>query len=695
MTSNSVILETMRFFIRNKYDFLPWKAAALASLAWAGAAAADMEQEDELALAYGDKAFVSIATGSRMPVARAPSVASVVTAEDIAAMGATTIDEALESIPGLHVTRASVRYAPTYIVRGIGGGGQVNSQVLLLQNGIPITTMFSGDKGIAWTGVPVENVSRIEVIRGPGSALYGADAYAGVINVITKTAAEMPGTEFGLRAGSFRTGDAWVLHGGSVGDVEVAAYLRAGSSDGSREVISARNSPAPGPISTDYDAIDGSLSLSYEKWRLRSTYKLRDKLGTGAGVSSALDPTSKGRAEQLTADLSWTDMQLAPDWGGGVMAAFLYNAQTYSDNLMLLPPLLPARPNGQIGGPNQWEQQLRLSAFATYEGFAGHSLRFGIGHDDLDMYKVRTIKNYHFVGTTVVYDVPPVATDYTATDPHIRPHRRQVSYVYAQDEWRVAPDWTLTAGLRHDSYSDFGGTTNPRLALAWEAAYDLTAKLLYGRAFRAPSFNELYGNNPVNRSDPNLRPETIETTEAALSWQPRKDLQFNFSLFHYDAKDLIRLANSTYTNIGTVRGNGMEAEATWDASASLRLTGNYSYQKSIDGSTGADAGYAPRQHVFLRADTRLSGDWLAGAQINWVADRQRAYGDSRPDVADYNTVDLTLRTQRNRSQWNFVASIRNLFNSKAVEPSLLPAVNLPDDLPLPRRSLYLQASYAL
>jgi iron complex outermembrane receptor protein len=646
-----------------------------------------------LALVYGDRSFVSIATGRRMPATRAPSMASVVTAEDIAAMGATTIDEALESVPGLHVTRSSIRYAPTYVIRGLGGGGQLNAQVLVLQNGIPVTIMFSGDKGITWTGVPVENIARIEVIRGPGSALYGADAYAGVINLITKTAEEISGTELGARSGSFDTRDAWVQHGGRLGMLEAAGYFRVGTSNGSREIIHAKSSPAPGPISTDYDAADGSLNLALDKWRLRSSYKLRDHLGTGAGVSTALDPTSKGRAEQLTADLSWTDGQLARDWGVGFTAAFLYNAQTYPNNIQLLPPLLPSRPNGQIGGPNQWERQLRLSAFATYSGFADHSLRFGIGHDDLDLYKVKTVKNYHFVGTTVVYDNPPVATDYTAIQPHIRPHRRQVAYAYAQDEWRFARDWTFTAGLRQDSYDDFGGTTNPRLALVWEAAYDVTAKLLYGRAFRAPSFNELYGINPVNNSNPDLRPETIGTTEAALSWQARQNLQLNFSVFHYDAKDLIRLLSGTYSNIGSVRGNGMEVEATWDASTSLRVTGNYAYQQSIDGATSTDAGYAPRHHLYLRVDNRLAGDWLAGVQVNRVADRRRALGDARPAVADYNTMDLTLRTQR--PGWNFVASLRNLFGSDAREPSIAPAANLPDDLPLPHRTFYLQASYTL
>jgi len=671
---------------------------ALIGVACIGSAFAQGADEDELALAYGDKSFVSIATGSRVAVARAPAVATVITAEDIKAIGATDLDEVLETVPGLHVSHSSVRYASGYMIRGIGGGSQSNPQVLVLQNGIPMTTMFSGDKSVTWTGVPLENIARIEIIRGPGSALYGADAYAGVINLITKTADEAAGTEFGLRMGSFNTSSAWVQHGGKSGPVDVAAYLRVGSSDGSGQITRAINSPAPGPVSTDYDAVDGSVNLSYENWRFRTAYKLRDNLGTGAGVSTALDPTSKARTESLSGDLSWTDPQLAQNWGAGATLGFLHYVMEYPNNVMLLPPSAKP-PNGQIGGPNQWERQLRLSGFLTYSGFSDHQLRFGFGHDNLEIYKVKTVKNYRFTaGGGVVYG--PLM-DYTSIQPHIRPQQRQVTYLYAQDEWAISRDWALTAGVRYDDYSDFGGTTNPRLALVWAAAYDLTAKLLYGRAFRAPSFNEQYGLNPVTNGNPNLRPETIATWEGALSWQARKDLQTNLSVFRYRAKNLIRAVNKLWSNIGSVRGNGMEAEVVWDVNRNVRLTSNYSLQKSIDETTQKDAGYAPHHHLYVRADARITGDWLGSVQFNWVADRKRAVTnlaattDLRPDVADYRTVDLTLRTERNKSQWDFSASIRNVFNARVLEPTLAPGTALPDDLPMPGRTFYLQGSYAL
>src|SRR5438105_2039230 len=159
---------------------------ALWALLGAVGAGAQTAEEEELALAYGSKSVVSIATGSRMLVSRAPAVATVITADDIAAMGATELSEALETVPGLHVSASPVAYAPLFDIRGIHS--QFNPQVLMLVNGVPVTTVFLGERGLIWSGLPLENVARIEVIRGPGSALYGADAFSGVVNLITKPA---------------------------------------------------------------------------------------------------------------------------------------------------------------------------------------------------------------------------------------------------------------------------------------------------------------------------------------------------------------------------------------------------------------------------------------------------------------------------------------------------------------------------
>jgi len=670
-------------------------AASLLALYAATPALADNIDEEDLALAYGDKTTISLATGSRQSLRRAPAVATVITAEDIAAMGATDLDEVLETVPGLHVGRASSMGAATYIMRGVYGTN--NPQVLMLQNGIPVTVGLTSNKGNLWGGLPVDNIARIEVLRGPGSALYGADAFAGVINIITKTAEEIGGTQFGVRAGDYRRQDAWFQHGGEVGDISVAAYLRAGSTDGHARQVDSDARGRSGPVNFGQTAIDGSLDLAVGRWRWRSGYKLRDDMGTYTGIAQALDPYGQGRSERFTSDLSWTANDLAPDWSAGATLAFMHYQQTFPTPAHLLPPF-GGFTSDLLGAPEFAERQWRFSSYAIYSGFKNHQIRVGVGHDNIDMYMTREYRNFNYNNLGI--PVPAAGGYRLSPAPFILPKQRQVLYFYAQDEWNFATDWTLTAGVRHDHYSDFGDTTNPRLALVWDTAVDLTTKLMYGTAFRAPSFTEQYAaNNPIGQGNPSIMPEKNQTLELAFNWQPRRDLQLNLSLFRYDMQDIIRttpVAGGTmYDNTGQQHGTGYELEASWEAAHDLHLTGHYSAQKSIDENTAQDAGYAPRQHAYLRGDWVPAGQWMLSGQINRVADRRRTAGDTRPAIPDYTTVDLTLRTTSARNKgWNFAASVRNLFDADVREPSTFP-VRIQNDLPGAPRTFWLQATYGL
>lgn len=667
--------------------------------------------EEELAMSYGDKSFVSIATGSRVAVARAPAVATVITAEDIAAIGATDLDEVLETVPGLHVSRETQLYAPVYGIRGINIG--FNPQVLMLINNVPLTTVYTGNRGAGWGGMPVENIARVEVIRGPGSALYGADAFSGVINIITKSAGEINGTRVGARVGSFNTKDGWILHGGQWGPVDVAAYLRTGSTDGARSTVHAdaqtawdalngtNASLAPGRVYNDRDFLDGMLDLSLDKWRAHFAYRER-KLGSGTGIASALDPTGYSYSQNVSAELNYEHKTVAPNWGVSAQASIMHYKE-FSDAV-----LFPAGTqlntgggpfaDGMIGNPDKWEQHGRLSASATYTGFEDHRIRFGLGWEKEEVYRTNEVKNfnpdYTPIGTGSISDV----IDVTNTVPFMEPQGRYKRYAYAQDEWSLAADWTLTAGIRHDSYSDFGSTTNPRLALVWDAAYNVTGKLMYGTAFRAPSMSELYAiNNPVVRGNPHLSPERIRTIEAALTWQPMSRLQLGVNLFRYEMSDIIRLVNFAYENTGHQNGHGMEFEAEWELSKTLRLSGNYAYQESTDEATGEDAGNSPHHHVYARADWRFTPGWSLHSQVNWISKRMRVAGDPRDDLPGYETMDLTLKTDMGTRAWSFTMSVRNLFDKDVREPSPFDSVGgrvlLPNDFPMPGRSVYAQASY--
>lgn len=670
-----------------------------------------LSEADELSLAYGETPTVSLATGHRQLLRRAPAAATVITAADIESMGATDLEHVLETVPGVHVSRSAVAYTPIYVIRGVFS--HFSPQTLMLQNGLPTTTLFIGNKGNAWGGLPVTNIARIEIIRGPGSALYGADAYSGVINIVTKDAADIRGTQLGAQLGSFDTRQAWLQHGGKLGPVDVAAYVQVGHTDGFSKTVRAdaqsqndaafgtQASLAPASVNVGYDSTDAHLDLGYRTWRFHAGYKFRDKLGTGLGVASALDPVGKEKSERITADLSWTDPRLTPDWGAGVTAGYLKYNDTAPYPFVLFPAgaAFPTGdfPQGMVGAPEKWERQWRFSAFATYSGLRWHRLRFGWGHDDLYLYKTREVKNFGYSAGGVPVPLGEMV-DFSSTAPFIRPQRRRVDYVYAQDEWNFAQDWTLTAGLRHDRYSDVGNTTNPRLALVWDVSLDLTAKLLYGHAFRAPSFNELASmNNPGVRGNPGLRPETIRTWEAGLSWQARPGLLTRLGVFRHLMKDIVRVVpgdtpgtGGVHQNRGSQRGTGMELEMAWDATRELKLVGNYAHQKSIDQATRRDAGYAPHHHLHARGEWAFSSGWRLGPQLNWVVDRRRAEGDARPKVPDYTTFDFALHHQADKSGWRVSATVRNLFNANVREPSLAPGLAIPDDLPMAGRAFGLQ-----
>ena len=313
----------------------------------------------------------------------------------------------------------------------------------------------------------------------------------------------------------------------------------------------------------------------------------------------------------------------------------------------------------------------------------------GVGAS-LGRLQARETKNF---GPGVIDGSQPVVggtlTDVTGT-PYvfIGDHERRAYYLSLQDEWQLAPDWDLTAGVRYDNYSDFGNTVNPRLALVWQSLYNLTSKLLYGRAFRPPSFQELFNqNNPVAIGNRNLNPETIETVELAFDYQPTFDIHTTLNLFSYEIKDLVEFVDAgsgaVAENVGRQKGRGLEWELAWDVSRAVDIHANYAFQDARDTATDEAVAGVPRHQFFLRGDWRLAPQWTLDGRFNWVSSRQRPVGDVRPTLAGYRTVDLFLRRTDVFGKGEIGFMVRNLLDQDRREPSP-PAI--PNDYPLEGRS---------
>lgn len=695
--------------------------------------------EEDLLLSFGDEDFISIATGQQQSIAEAPAVATVITAQQIEAMGAANLDQVLETVPGLHVALSSTRFSPIYSMRGIHT--DKNPQVLMLVNGVPLTQSYFGDRGARNT-LPVSNIARVEVIRGPGSAVYGADAFAGVINVITKKREQIGGTQLGFRGGSFGTLEGWLLNGSRWGEVDftLSLNLLKTNGDGGRVIdadsqstldgrLGTSASLAPDAADTDETRSDLRVEFAWNGWAF-SAWNWRQGGGVGPGLALALDHGGAAETNNYLIDLSYRNAKAIDNWEFEAKLSYTDINTKSEQTLFPAGAVLPLGDdgnlnidniiglalfsNGMIGNPEIYEEHQRFDGSAFYTGFSRHNIRMAAGLSAANVHGEET-KNY---GPGVVDPVLPFQvidgslTSVTGTPYNFIPDEsREVYYGSLQDEWSIAADWNLTVGVRYDHYSDFGSTVNPRAALVWNARQELTAKLLYGRAFRAPSFAELFVvNNPIALGNASLDPETINTYELAFDYRPAYNLRTGLNLFYYQIEDLIRFlpdiidAKSAASgarraqNSGSQTGYGFELEAEWHVTSSLALTGHYAYQDSRYDDLDSDVGHAPGHQFYGDIRWAFARDWEVNGQAKWVGDRQRDPGDQRPSIDNYALSSLTLRRSNIVNHLDLSLVVDNLFNADAYEPSPgsadIPGGSLvPGDFPLAARGIYVKIGY--
>ncbi len=671
-------------------------------------------QEEDV---YRAQKMLVTATGSLKPVRLAPSVASVVTAEEIRAMGATTLDEVLETVPGLHVTPSSQYFNSIWSIRGVHTS--INPEALLLVNGTPLTSNYMGGRGFGFR-MPVEMISRVEVVRGPGSALHGADAFSGVINVITKDNFEIAGTQAGARGGSFDGYAGWAQHGGQYHGWDLALGLewQKGTGDDHRRVErdfmtaigQSALSNAPGPLDTGYNNLDTNLQLRRGDWDLH-LYGTLQEAGAGPGVAQAITYGNDADTSDLLTDLSYRNGHSFRNWELGGRLYYSYMkvdplVQFYPKGFSPFPPPTPNTftTTPMQGEPITTSEDGGLETFAVFNGFSDHRLRLGAGFKSNE-FTPDQYKNFPPL-------LSPTGEMVHITNPALRfitDANRQIWYGLVQDEWHLARGWELTAGVRYDEYSDFGSTTNPRAALVWETLPTLTTKLLYGQAFRAPSFSEMYiTNNPAAQANPDLAPGEIETTELAFDYQPTSKLRTALNLFHATTDGMVQLippsvaageTKPTFHNYNNLRSNGFEVELEWQPLEPLKVKSNFAYQRSKNTKIDAMVPDAPEMQFYLNPHWTFLPEWSVDGQYYWIGERHRERADPRDDVDSYQVVNLTLRRQNIAKHWEAAVAVRNLFDEGGREPSpYTPAAGplgayIPDDYPIATRSLWAEVRF--
>lgn len=602
---------------------------------------------------------VSISTQTRQTLSKAPSVVSVITADDLRATGATNLMEMLQGVPGLYVKTNLFGAKPLLTFRGASG-----ANVLLMINGAPAKDLV-WSPGVFWKGMPAEMIERIEIIRGPGSALYGSDAAAGVINVVTRTAEPIEQSEVGGRLGGFDSRSAWLQHGTRWNGFDIAMTANVAHTGGHDPFIARARGNTAGRAEYGWDNQDLHLSIGKGGWRLLADLTRHDDVAIGLTGAAVLDPRTRANDRQASLALLYANPAFAANWG--LNAELRHRDIEYDSGNGFWENL----PGVTLNRLSVAERRTNFEASALYRGARDHALRLGGGHVWQQPYQVRQL-----------FDGAPK---------NFAPEKvRRNAYLFVQDVWSFAPDWELTAGARYDHYSDVGGTFNPRLALVWQTSERLTTKLMYGHAFRAPSYLELYSETAANAPNPALKPEKSRTLEMSVSWRATKDLQLGANVYRFDRRDVIAPAASVpyqFKNLDRYAANGIEVEAQWQATRTVRIAGNLSRQQKVDSPLRDVA--IPLAQAYLRADWAFRPKWNWNLQIHWFDRRPLAAGDPRAELGSFALADTTLRYFHG-SEWEFAASIRNLFDQDAREYS---HTALWHNLPLPGRSFFAEARY--
>ena len=460
-----------------------------------------------------------------------PASITIVTAEEIDRYGWTTLDQVLQSVPGFYLTNDR-NY--TYLgVRGIGRPTDYNSRILVLLNGQPLNEpVIGGAPGGSDLAIDLRTVQKIEIVRGPGSALYGSHAMHAVINVITMSADDMDGVSATARTGSHQDQMGSLRMGKTFANgLQMTASALWQETNGANLVFPEYDDVARGK---DYENLYGvALGLRKGNFKLNASRRSRTKgIPTGSYES------------QFNAD-SWTT-----NWMD--LVGVDYHRAIGS--------------NKTIEVRGSWDRSGEHGLWPYGVG-AGIDHTFGVRwsgeahlHWDIRTNQRLTVGGEYTNVSSARYQYQ--AGDYITR--FARPY--DMTSYFAEYEYRPIPQLGLVAGFRRDDFSATADSTNPRAAILFNPRESTTLKLLYGTAFRSPNPYETLYADPLTpwKANPDLKPERIRTTE--LEWEQRfsPDLFFVASMFRNKSTNMIDQqvdpndGVNWYKNLSQISSNGVE-----------------------------------------------------------------------------------------------------------------------------------------
>ncbi len=589
-------------------------------------------------------------------VTDAPSNVTLITADEIRDFGYRTLADLLASVPGFFVTNdRNYSYAGA---RGFLRPGDFNSRVLFLIDGHRTNEPVFDSASMGHGVLDMNLIERVEVVRGPGSSLYGTNAFFAIVNVVTKRGRDFEGVEAGGTVGSFDTYGARIA-GGSRRAPEIE--LVAGGSD----YTSAGN---PRLYYPEYDdpATHGGIADDVDGERARNLFakaSWRDlTLAGGIGHRDKHIPTGSygtvfDSAQNRTCDeADWLDLSyaasIAPAWD---LAARAYYDRFRERGHYLVDASMPDVPLSILNLDDILGERVGTELNVTTTWLDAHRLVLGGEY------------RYNFELRLRNFDVEPPAS-YVDIDANT------VDWaVYLQDEYTPWTFLTLQAGVRFDHQQSFGERVSPRIAVVTRPFADTTLKLLYGEAFRAPNpYETAYAVGPDGRGKP-PDPEVIHSYELVAEHALTDQVRLSGSLYHYDISDLIEFVEDPESgvrlprNLGKSRANGVELAFEAHSASGIGTRLSYDFVETEDRATGQRLGNSPAHLAKANVSIPLFDDRLMAApEVEYTSSRKTLSGSW---LDGFVLTNLSLRANRVLGGLGASITAYNLFDVRYADPA--------------------------